>query len=1165
MSHCPSCGEEVGPDLRFCLACGTSLAAESCEACGTARVAGARFCGHCGSRLEEATAALQATSTQEPNRPTERRLVSVLFADLVGFTAISEQEDPEAVREFLSAFFERAGNVIDRYGGTVEKFIGDAVMAVWGTPTAHEDDAERATRAALELIDMMQELQTGTEIRAAITTGEAAVTLGATGQGMVAGDLVNTSSRLQSAAAPGSVLVDETTMVAAGRAIAFDSAGAIELKGKAEPVKAWTASHVVAERGGGGRRDVLEPPFVSRSEELRLLKDSLHATGREGKVRLVTMVGQAGLGKSRLAWELKKYSDGLMESIYWHEGRSPAYGEGVAYWALGEMVRQRCELRDGDDDDEARAKVTDTIAKYITDETERAWVEPRIAALLGLAEVPSGEGEELFAAWRTFFERIAEHGTVVLIFEDIHWADESLFDFIDHLLEWARSSAIMVVALARPDLLERRPTWGAGQRATITSHLEPLDDEAMGDLLRGLVPGLPAVQLQQVVQRAEGVPLYAVETVRMLLDEGRLVVEGERYRLVDTSVELAVPATLQALVTARLDSLTPPQRGLVQDASVVGKTFTRDAIGAVSGRDIAELEVLLASLARKEIVAIETSRTSPEQGQYGFVQGLLREVAYSTLARRDRRDRHLAAAKYFESLDDEELAGLVASHYLDAYRSAPDGPDGEEAARLASAALTMAAERSVSLHANAAALKFIEQALEVSTDVRQRTHLWVLASEPAAALGELDLGERYLRSAIDWYTSDGDRQAANKATAVLAASLVVLSRSEDVYQLIEPLLDAPDLDTDPSAPRLLNELARAYMWEDRRAEAAIPLDRGLAIAERLHLEPEIAELFATKSWAVDVGGRHREALLLAEGSLQLAQRNGVVSTELRARMNLSNGLVTTDPKRAFDISATGVAIAKRIGHATWAGALAGNQGTASFLIGEWDVPLGYLDESAEWTEMTKWGRAGLVGAATVVLAHREEPYQDLLREALGALDGVKSPQAQMWSVALEAFVAFAIGDLEPVAGLATTEWQNEMQGWADATIAMVTAVNAATWLANREQLERLDSGLGQLAWLGDVAILGHSQAKAAIAALDGETETALASYRDVLAGWRRLGMAPSVAMTEIGMLQELGDQLDDRTELAAEAREILTGLGAVTLLRQLDQAVSTTRDMEVAR
>ncbi len=754
MSTCPSCGGRVAEGQQFCVACGTALDELACPSCGTGHDPAANFCGQCGTRLAAATRALRAGLPEEP-RPTERRLVSVLFADLVGFTATSETEDPESVREFLTAYFERASQVIERYGGTVEKFIGDAVMAVWGTPTAHEDDAERAVRAALDLMDVIGDLDESTRLRAAVMTGEAAVNPSARGQGLVAGDLVNTSSRLQGAAEPGQVLVDETTMVAAGRAVAFESAGEVSLKGKAEPLRTWAALEVVAERGGGGRRSVLEPPFVGRTEELRLLKDSLHAPGREGKSRLLTIIGQAGLGKSRLAWELKKYTDGVTEDIYWHEGQSPAYGEGVAYWALVEMVRWRCRIEPGEDSDRARSRLAATLEEFIGDADDRDWVAPRVGALLGIAEAPTGDREELFAAWRVFFEAVASKGTVALVFEDLHWADDSLLDFIEHLLEWAIDHPILVICLARPELLDRRPGWGSGLRSSTTIHLDPISDEAMGDLLRGLVPGCPEPTLDAIVDRAEGVPLYAVETVRMLLDEGRLVHEGERYRLLDAAAPVAIPASLQALVTARLDSLDADERTLVQDAAVLGKTFERDALAAVSERDAQRLDELLGQVARKQIIAAESDRPGAGQARYGFVQGLLRDVAYATLSRRDRRGRHLAAARHFESLDDDELAGLVANHYFDAYRAIPDGEDGEAAAALARVALRTAAERSIALHANRAAVTFIDQALTVTNDPQDRARLQVMAANPAWAIGSLDGGEAYIRHAIDWYMANG--------------------------------------------------------------------------------------------------------------------------------------------------------------------------------------------------------------------------------------------------------------------------------------------------------------------------------------------------------------------------------------------------------------------------
>ena len=604
----------------------------------------------------------------------ERRLVSILFADLVGFTTLAEGRDVEDTRELLTRYFDLSRDVIERYGGTVEKFIGDAVMAVWGAPVAHEDDPERAVRAALDLVDAVRTLGPGITARAGVLTGEAAVTLGATSQGMVAGDLVNTASRLQSAAAPGTVLVGEATRHAASAAIAFEPAGDQSLRGKASPVPAWRALRVVAEVGGRRRAGTLEAPFVGRDDELRLLRDLFHATGREQRARLVSVIGPAGIGKSRLAWEFVKYVDGLVEDVWWHDGRSPAYGEGISFWALGEMVRGRCGLLETDDPATTRTKVAATLAEHIPDEAERRWIEPAILVLLG---VEAGIGpEQLFGAWRRFFERLAATGPVVMVFEDHHNADTGLLDFIDHLLEWSRGLPIYVVTLSRPELLERRPDWSAGKRNFTSLQLEPLSEQAMSALLAGLVPGLPEDAIRTIVGRADGMPLYAIETVRMLVAEGQLALKDGTYRPVGDLTALAVPETLTALIASRLDGLAPDDRTLVSDAAVLGQSFTVAGLSAVSGVDALTLEPRLLGLVRRELFTVEADARSPELGQYAFVQALVREVAYNTLARRDRKVRHLAAARFFESLGSGELAGVLAGHYLAAHANAAAGTGG---------------------------------------------------------------------------------------------------------------------------------------------------------------------------------------------------------------------------------------------------------------------------------------------------------------------------------------------------------------------------------------------------------------------------------------------------------------------------------------------------------
>ena len=627
---CPSCATENQPAAKFCVECGTGLAL-ACPSCGAPHSPGQRFCAECGTALASAPTDTPAPARQAP--AAERRLVTVLFADLVGFTAASEQRDAEETRELLSRYFDTSRRLIELYGGTVEKFIGDAVMAVWGAPVANEDDAERAVRAALDLVASVSELDASLDARAGVLTGEAAVTIGAEGEGMVAGDLVNTASRIQSAAEPGTVLVGEATKRATEAAIAYEPAGEHEMKGKTEPVPLFHALRVTAGRGGAQKPAGLEPPFVGRDRELRLVKEHFHGCAEEGKAHLVAVSGIGGIGKSRLAWEFEKYADGLAENFWWHRGRCLAYGEGVAYWALAEMVRMRARILEDEAPEPALAKLRASIEEHVKDADERAWLEPRLAHLLGLAERTAPDREDLFSAWRLFFERLAEQGAVVLVFEDLQWADAGLLDFIEYLLEWSRNHPLFVLALERPELAERRAASGAGGRNATTLSLEPLSGAAMEELLTGFAPGLPEDLRTQILARAEGVPLYAVETVRMLLDRGLLAREGDVYRPTRPIEALDVPETLHALVAARLDGLAPEERRLLQDAAVLGKSFTKAGLVALSGLGEAELEPLLTSLLRKEVLSVQADPRSPERGQYGFLQDLLKRVAYETLAK----------------------------------------------------------------------------------------------------------------------------------------------------------------------------------------------------------------------------------------------------------------------------------------------------------------------------------------------------------------------------------------------------------------------------------------------------------------------------------------------------------------------------------------------------
>src|SRR3954454_675514 len=567
MSSCSACGAENRPGRRFCSQCGATLDVR-CASCGAENDPGDRFCGACGAALDGPAAVPSAPATTA-----QRRLVSVLFADLVGFTTLSEHRDPEEIRELLSRYFERCRTLIERHGGGVEKFIGDAVMAVWGTPVAREDDAERAVRAALALTQAVTAL--GAEVgmpdlrvRAGVLTGNAAVDLGAESEGMVLGDTVNTASRLQSIADPGTVLVDDVTRRASEAAIAYEAAGTHQVKGREQPVRAWTALSVVAGARGARRSVGLEAPFVGRGAELERLIVLSDESARGGVARLVTITAEAGHGKSRIAWEFFKYVDGIEEQRFWHEGRCLSYGEGVAYWALAEMIRSRAGIAEEEEPNAARVKLRDVVEQFVIDERERRLVEPRLAHLLGLEWRSATEPADLFSGWRLFFEFMVETSPEILVFDDVQRADSGLLAFIDYLPESSAAHPIVILAAGRPELESRRREWGTALR------LGPLPSAAMQALLAGLVPGLPEDVTERILERAEGVPLYAVETVRMLLDRGVLAQEGNRYVVAGTVADLEVPETLHALVAARLDNLDTAERGLLQDAAVLGTTFS---------------------------------------------------------------------------------------------------------------------------------------------------------------------------------------------------------------------------------------------------------------------------------------------------------------------------------------------------------------------------------------------------------------------------------------------------------------------------------------------------------------------------------------------------------------------------------------------------------------
>jgi class 3 adenylate cyclase/tetratricopeptide (TPR) repeat protein len=1155
---CPNCSTENVAGAKFCMECGQTFAA-GCPNCGFVNLPNAKFCSECGTVLA-ARATTGATAGAPNSRPAappaqptpgataERRLVSILFADLVGFTPFAEERDSEDVRETLTRYFDIATEIIGRYGGTIEKFIGDAVMAVWGAPTAHEDDAERAVRAALDLVDAVGVLGKGIEARAGVLTGEAAVTLGATNQGLVAGDLVNTASRLQSVAPPGAVLVGESTQRAASAAIAFEKAGDQTLKGKQAPVAAWRALRVVAERGGRNRAETLEAPFVGRAEEMRLLKELFHATGREKRVRVVSVIGLAGIGKSRLTREFSKYIDGLVEPVYWHSGRSPAYGEGITFWALGEMVRERCGLRELDDEATTRAKVSEKVAEFVPDPGEREWIEQALLTLLG---VEGGVGaDQLFGAWRTFFERISEQGTVVLAFEDMHFADTGLLDFVDHMLEWSRGLPLYVVTLARPDLIERRQSWGAGKRNFVSLYLEPLPPEEMRKLLGGLVPGLPEAAVSRIVDRADGIPLYAVETVRALLADGRLVEEDGIYVPKGDLTTLAVPETLTALIASRLDALDEADRRVVHDAAVLGQSFTVAALAAVANVEGAQLESRLAGLVRRELLSREMDARSPERGQYTFVQALIREVAYNTLSKHDRKKLHVAAARYFESLANDEIAGVLASHYLAAHANAADGPEADALATQARIALKAAAGRASALGAQDQAAALYEQALTVAADEAEQVDLLAKAALAARTASRLSRAEELLRRAESLARKVGDRVQIAHVTGALGFVLGLQFRQSDAVELLDPAVkEFADLDPGVVAELKLY-LARALTEADARRSLAL-LEEVLEIGERRAMVELVAAGALARGNALSLLGRGREGIAMQQMARDLASEHGLTDITLRALGNLSFLQGEVDLEVGLQSKHDLMAVARKAGHRAALLNSVGNFGYTAFLRGEWDAALElmapYLEE-----DLSARDRLVILNNALVIRASRGEQ----IAEPLAEMKGLGQQMSGNWELFVadpEANAALAAGDLVRAHQLYVRMADDDM---SQAPEYLYRAARASLWSGD------VDGARGLLARFegtgADTPAVSARRAtmRAGVAAAEGRSAEAVVLFREALERWRTVHGRWDEALTGVDMVTLLDPGDPEVAAVIAPTRAILERLQAGPFLERLDTAVA---------
>ena len=930
----------------------------ACPSCGTENADRAKFCNECGTVL-----------AAPPPIAEERKVVTTLFCDLVAFTAMSETADPEDVDALLGEYFARATRVIESHGGTVEKFIGDAVVGVFGVPAVHEDDPERAVRAGLRLLESLEGMTRPDgcplEARIGVNTGEALVRLDvdpSSGRGFLTGDAVNIAARLEAAAPPGGVVLGETTFCLAGRAFDCEEVAPVAAKGKSAPVAAWLATAPRARVGTVADRDHLTP-LVDREVELAFLRARFDKAAAADSPQFALIVGEPGIGKSRLVAELFAYADARPDMITWRQGRCLPYGEGVTFWALTEVVKSHAGILETDDVATVEAK----LEAVLPEGEDRAWFRQRLRALLGL-DAAKAEREENFTAWLRFLEEIAARGPTVLVLEDLHWADDALLAFLEYFASHVAEVPLLLLATARPELFERHPTFAAGSTHLNHISLEPLTREETERLVSGLVGDAEALSegIADIVEHCEGNPFFAEESARLLTDQVQ---------------RAPVPASVQALIAARLDALKPDHKTALGDAAVVGGVFWNGAVASAGQREREEVDVALHELVAKQLVRRVRESSMLDEDEYAFGHSLFREVAYDGLPRSARARKHAAVASWMESKAGDrvdELAQVLAHHYataLDLARAAGDVELAESLPDRAIRYLSLAGDRALNLDV-VAAEGFYARALELAgaADPKRAVLLvgWARALEQRGRYRE---AAGALKDAIADLRSAGEIRTTATAMMELARLKLVLGESGafDLGAEATALLD----DDGPSAAKVA-VLTATWHWlvePDRvdLADAVEAVGRAIDMSGQLGL-PVPARALGMRGWARldlgDPGGRddYQRAFTAAE-----AQGLGEELGQLYN--NFSREVATTQgPRAASEVAAEGLAFVRRRGIRSWAVTL--SEALIEYLhsLGEWDEALARAAELVPLLEETEdvWTLVEVRSDQALQLARRGE-------------------------------------------------------------------------------------------------------------------------------------------------------------------------------------------------
>jgi class 3 adenylate cyclase/tetratricopeptide (TPR) repeat protein len=1101
MIVCPSCGEENPERARFCLACGGSLATEA--------PAGE-----------------------------ERKVVSVLFVDLVGFTDRSDRADPEDVRATLRPYHERVKAAIESFGGTVEKFIGDAVMAVFGAPTAHEDDAERAVRAALRVLETIDELREeglDVAVRAAVTTGEAVVALGARperGEGIVAGDVVNTAARLQGAAPVGGVIVDAGTMRSAEHAIGFEPLEPVAAKGKQAPIEVWRAVEARS-RFGVDTELRAQTLFVGRDSELALLGETFARALREPSAQLVTVVAEPGVGKSRLVWEFREEIDRRPGLVRWRQGRCLPYGDGITFWALGEIVKAEAGVLETDSPADALAKLGH-VADLVTDDADRAWIVERLAPLVGAQDEVAGVGrDEAFSAWQRYVAALAAHRPTILVIEDLHWADASLLDFLEHLLDWTADVPLMLVATARPELYDTRPEWGGGRRNSTTIGLSPLSDADTARLVSSLLERavMPAETQTALLERAGGNPLYAEQFVRMLGEAGPA--PGE------------LPETVQALIAARLDTLSHELKSLLQDAAVLGKVFWTGALAAMGERTRDEVLASLRELVRRDFVRPARVSSMRDEEEFSFWHVLVRDVAYQQIPRAARAQKHVQAAEWIELASEGRLADhseFLAHHYAEALElrraagSLEDGGDLEE--RLVRFSV-LAGDRAMSLDIPSAEGAY-RRALAVASDDVERGRVLVKLGDALQPQGRLQESEDAYEEAISLLRAAGEDRAAGLALSNLGRALW---RHGLTARAREAGLESVALLEGTRSPELVIAYGRMSAVDalGGRSEQALEwANKGIDLAAQIGVENIVRPLSMRAIARIDLGDQ--DGIEDLRAALRLSLDLGLPAEDTAITYgNLGEQESIESLPRGRELVVEGLEFARSRGHIHHVVYSRRLVLRYMFHDGLWDELLREADELLEWdrarggSQLEPW----VVGDSALVLVNRGEAANAarLIADALPGAREIGDPQTVRPLLAYGALASCAVGDLE-TGGRLLSEYEERGTAGPDDEDAAWVAM-AAVAVGGSARTEKLLDGWQPWSTSGRA---GRTHALALAAEAAGELDAASRLFAEAHEGWEAWGSMPLRAYALLGLGRCGGDGT-----ATAEGEAIFAELGATPI------------------